>query len=55
MLAWIREDMLAEGMISPADLELLHVTDDPDDAVQRVIESYEPHALEPGSQFAPGS
>jgi predicted Rossmann-fold nucleotide-binding protein len=29
-------------MVSPADLELLHVTDDPHDAVQRVIESYEP-------------
>jgi predicted Rossmann-fold nucleotide-binding protein len=31
-------------MISPADLELLHVTDDPDVAVQRIIESYEPPA-----------
>jgi len=50
MLDWIRSDMLADGMISPADLALLHVTDDPDDAVQRVIESYEP-----GSQFEPGS
>jgi predicted Rossmann-fold nucleotide-binding protein len=34
--------MLVDGMISPADLELLHVTDDPDDAVERVLESYEP-------------
>ena len=32
MLDWIRDELLADGMISPADLELLHVTDDPDDA-----------------------
>jgi predicted Rossmann-fold nucleotide-binding protein len=55
MLDWIRSDMLADGMISPADLALLHVTDDPDDAVQRVIESYEPIGVEPGSVFEPGS
>ncbi len=42
MLDWIRSRMLTDGMISPADLELLHVTDDPDEAVQRIIESYEP-------------
>ena len=28
MLDWIRGDLLAEGMISPDDLELLHLTDD---------------------------
>jgi uncharacterized protein (TIGR00730 family) len=44
MLDWIRREMLTDGMISPADLELLHVTDDPNDAVQRIIESYEPPA-----------
>ncbi|HXK13287.1 MAG TPA: TIGR00730 family Rossman fold protein [Gaiellaceae bacterium] len=42
MLAWIRDRMLTDGMISPADLELLHVTDNADEAVQRIIESYEP-------------
>ena len=36
MLDWIRSDMLTDGMISPADLELLHVTDDPDEAVRLV-------------------
>jgi len=38
----VRDRMLADGMISPADLELLHLTDDPDIAVQRVLESYDP-------------
>jgi hypothetical protein len=40
LLDWIRERALAEGMISPDDLELLHLTDDPEEAVQRVIECY---------------
>ena len=33
--------MLAEGKISPHDLDLLHVTDDIDDAVRVVQESYQ--------------
>jgi uncharacterized protein (TIGR00730 family) len=41
LLDWFRDDLLAEGMISRDDVELLHVTDDPDDAVGRVIECYE--------------
>ena len=42
MLDWIRDQLLADGMISPSDLELLHITDDPNVAVQRVLESYDP-------------
>ena len=41
LLTWVRDELLAEGMISPNDLDLLHVTDDPDDAVARVLECYE--------------
>jgi hypothetical protein len=40
MLDWIRERTLAEGMVSPADLELLHVTDDAEDAVATVVDCY---------------
>ena len=40
MLDWIRGEMLPDGMISTDDLELLHVTDDLEKAVQTVIESY---------------
>ena len=49
-LDWIRAQLLAGGMISRADVELLHVTDDPESAVQHVLECYErrcaddPHA-----------
>jgi uncharacterized protein (TIGR00730 family) len=41
LLDWFRDDLLRDGMISPDDVELLHVTDDPDDVVARVIECYE--------------
>jgi uncharacterized protein (TIGR00730 family) len=37
MLDWIRRDLLAGGMISTDDLELLQVTDDPDEAVAMVV------------------
>jgi uncharacterized protein (TIGR00730 family) len=41
LLTWVRDELLADGMISPNDLDLLYVTDDPDDAVARVLECYE--------------
>ena len=36
-LGWTRERLLGEGLVSPADLELLSVTDDPEEAVRAVI------------------
>ncbi|HYZ77216.1 MAG TPA: TIGR00730 family Rossman fold protein [Gaiellaceae bacterium] len=41
MLDWIRAELLADGMISPDDLELLYVTDDGDEAVRIVLDCYE--------------
>jgi len=41
MLDWINGELLADGMISPEDVELLHVTDDPTEAVRIVVESYD--------------
>jgi uncharacterized protein (TIGR00730 family) len=41
MLEWVREELLADGMISPEDVELLHVTDDPAEAVKIVVAYYE--------------
>jgi uncharacterized protein (TIGR00730 family) len=41
MLEWIRGELLANGMISPDDVELLHVTDDAQEAVDLVIECYD--------------
>jgi uncharacterized protein (TIGR00730 family) len=41
MLEWIRDEPLSERMISTDDLELLHLTDDTEDAVQIVIDCYD--------------
>ncbi|GAA5024068.1 TIGR00730 family Rossman fold protein [Actinopolymorpha pittospori] len=36
LLTWLRETVLADGKIKPADLEMLHLTDDVDEAVEVV-------------------
>ena len=41
LLDWIRGELLADGMISASDLDLLYVTDDIDEAVARVLDSYD--------------
>ncbi len=45
MLDWINGELLADGMISPEDVELLHATDDPAEAVRLVVESYDGRAI----------
>ena len=41
LIHFVRAELLADGMISPEDLELLHVTDSPEEAVQIVLDCYE--------------
>ena len=41
MIEWIREELQAQGMISPDDTELLHLTDDAEEAVRLVLECYD--------------
>jgi uncharacterized protein (TIGR00730 family) len=41
LVEWINERLLAEGLISPVDEELLFETDDPEAAVKLVVEFYE--------------
>jgi uncharacterized protein (TIGR00730 family) len=36
MLDWIREEMLADGLVSPGDLDLLRLTDEPKEGVEWV-------------------
>jgi uncharacterized protein (TIGR00730 family) len=50
LVDWVRETMVAEGTVGPADLELLHVTDDIAEAVALIRDadaSREQHADEP--------
>jgi len=46
LLDWVRGELLADGMISPEDLDLLHVTDDRGHAVEGVLECYETRCAE---------
>ena len=39
LLAWLRDVQLPAGNIAPADIELLTVTDDPEEAA-RIVEAY---------------
>jgi uncharacterized protein (TIGR00730 family) len=41
LIDWIKGEVLADGMISPDDLDLLFVTDDLDEAVERVRHAHE--------------
>jgi uncharacterized protein (TIGR00730 family) len=40
LIEWVRERPLTEQMVSPEDLELLHVTDDPAQAVDEIVDRY---------------
>ena len=46
MLGWVRDELLADGMISPEDLDLLYVTDNLDDGVFQVVDCYERRCAE---------
>ncbi len=41
MVEWLRERVAGEGKINTTDLELFHVTDDPMDAVRRILRARE--------------
>jgi len=49
---WIRERLLADGMISPEDWEQLYVTDDPGEAVETVVSCYERRCAESPAEAA---
>ena len=40
LFGWLRERPLAGRMISPEDVDLLHLTDSPEEAVSRVVDAY---------------
>jgi uncharacterized protein (TIGR00730 family) len=46
LMGWIKGELLADGMISPNDLDLLFVTDDLDEAVERVRHGHEQRSSE---------
>ncbi|WP_171063968.1 LOG family protein [Actinomadura soli] len=40
LLAWVEKVMLPSGKISPQDLDLIHLTDDPDEVVRIIIDGH---------------
>ena len=57
LLEWLRGTVMKEGKISPEDLDLLFVTDSPEDAVGHVVDRYGEHLakLQAGFQSGPGA
>ena len=52
LLAFVRKQLLADGMVSPDDVELLHLTDDPAEAVRLVCDDYDArHAGAPAAPY----
>jgi uncharacterized protein (TIGR00730 family) len=46
LLEWVRSDMLEDGLISLEDLDLLQLTDEPSDVVERVTSRYQVRVAE---------
>ncbi|MGN6252073.1 MAG: TIGR00730 family Rossman fold protein [Marmoricola sp.] len=53
LLDWLRDSVLAAGNISAADLELVHLTDDVDEAVALMVQARESHGTAAGSGEGP--
>ena len=47
LLDWVRKQPLTDGLVSADDVELLHVTDEPAEAVQLIVDSYESRSSVP--------
>jgi hypothetical protein len=41
LLQWVREEMLEDALVSPEDVELLMLTDEPEEAVRLVVSHYD--------------
>jgi len=50
LVDWFRDRLVGEGMISPEDMNLIHVIDEPDQVVTAIFEHYETRGFEPSAQ-----
>ena len=46
MIDWFRQSLLAEGMISPEDMDLIQLIDDPQEVVNSIFKHYETRGFE---------
>lgn len=47
LLDWFRDTLIAQGTISPDDMDLMQVCDEPEDIVAAIFAHYESRSLEP--------
>ncbi len=50
LVDWLRDRLVGEGMVSPEDLDLLQVIDDPKEVVDAIFRHYETRGFEPSAQ-----
>jgi uncharacterized protein (TIGR00730 family) len=55
LLDWLRERLAGEGKVAPEDVDLLQVSDDPDDVAERICAGARDQGLEPAPPGAAGS
>lgn len=46
MIQWMKDTMLGHGCISPEDLDLIHITDDPEEVANGIERHYQRHRVE---------
>jgi uncharacterized protein (TIGR00730 family) len=51
LLGWLRETTSAEGMIAPADLDLMLVTDEPAEVTRHIVHRYEGRHARDGTRY----
>jgi len=44
---WVRASLIGEGMISPGDIDLIHIIDKPEDVVEAIFSHYEKRGFTP--------
>ncbi len=49
MMEWIKNSLLAEKMISPGDIDLIQVIDEPEQVVAAIFKHYETRGFEPSA------
>jgi uncharacterized protein (TIGR00730 family) len=47
LLEWLQSTLVAEGMVSPEDMDLMQVIDDPDQIVEAIFQHYAHRGFEP--------
>jgi uncharacterized protein (TIGR00730 family) len=50
LMDWIRGTLVAEGMIDPADVDLIRLIDDPAEVVNAIFDHYEKRGFEPSAR-----